>query len=200
MQGHFCLRLFFKKILCGVQCNTIFHVGPYSQNRQCSNLTGTAVHLLLLPTQCLHSNPGHQSKWHHGSRAWCTCWDSSPGLVAHQWRNLFSSFCGSGLSNHESSDHWNSRSKILIAVAFFLWCQWGLYSWIGQGLQIGPTLAFSLWLPDFKTKTSFGFLIKKSGVVCFYFVEKSKKRARTAKNSVLAILAKIWLFSDNSNM
>ena len=35
------------------------------------------------------------------------------------------------------------------------------YSWIGHGLQSGPTLAFSLWLSDFKTKTSFGFLIKK---------------------------------------
>ena len=34
------------------------------------------------------------------------------------------------------------------------------YSWIGHGLQGGPTLAF-LWLPDFKTKTSSGFLIKK---------------------------------------
>ena len=35
------------------------------------------------------------------------------------------------------------------------------YSWIGRGLQSGPTLAFSLWLSDFKTRTSFGFLVKK---------------------------------------
>ena len=26
------------------------------------------------------------------------------------------------------------------------------YSWIGHGLQRGPTLAFSLWLSEFKTK------------------------------------------------
>ena len=59
-------------------------------------------------------------------------------------------------------------------------------------------LAFLLWLSDFKTKTSFGFLIKKSGVI-FYFFEKSKKWARIAKNDVLAILAKIWWFSDNGD-
>ena len=39
------------------------------------------------------------------------------------------------------------------------------YSWIGHGLQSELTLAFSLWLSEFKTKTSFGFIIKKSGVV-----------------------------------
>ena len=39
------------------------------------------------------------------------------------------------------------------------------YSWIPHGLRSGPTLAFSLWLSDFKTKISFGFLIKKSGIV-----------------------------------
>ena len=36
------------------------------------------------------------------------------------------------------------------------------YSWIGHGLQNGPMLVFSLWLSDFKTNTSFGFLIKKT--------------------------------------
>ena len=39
------------------------------------------------------------------------------------------------------------------------------YSCIGQGLQSGPTQAFSLWLSYFKTKISFGFIVKKSGVV-----------------------------------
>ena len=52
-----------------------------------------------------------------------------------------------------------------------IFCLW--YSWIGQGLQGGPTLTFSLWLSDFKTKTSFGYLIKNSGVVLFLLkVEK----------------------------
>ena len=37
-----------------------------------------------------------------------------------------------------------------------------VYSWIDNELQIGPTLAFMLWLSDFETKTSFGFLIKKN--------------------------------------
>ena len=37
------------------------------------------------------------------------------------------------------------------------------YSSIDHGLQSGPMLAFLLWLSDFKTKTSFGFLIKKAG-------------------------------------
>ena len=34
------------------------------------------------------------------------------------------------------------------------------YSWIGYGLQSGPTLVFLLWMSDFKTKTIFGILIK----------------------------------------
>ena len=46
------------------------------------------------------------------------------------------------------------------------------YSWIGHGLQSGPTLAFSLWLSDFKTKTIFGFLIKKTVFLFFQKVEK----------------------------
>ena len=47
------------------------------------------------------------------------------------------------------------------------------YSWIGHGLQSEPTLAFSLMLSDFKTKTSFWFLVKKSGVVLFFYFSKS---------------------------
>ena len=50
------------------------------------------------------------------------------------------------------------------------------YNWIGQGLQSGPTLAFSLCLPDFKTKTSVGFPTKKIRGR-FLFVRKVKKRA-----------------------
>ena len=48
------------------------------------------------------------------------------------------------------------------------------YSWIGHGLQNGPTLVFLLYLSDFKTKTNFGFLIKKSGFIFFYFLENKK--------------------------
>ena len=36
-----------------------------------------------------------------------------------------------------------------------------VYSWIGHGLQSGPTFAFTLWLSEVKTKTSFGFLFKE---------------------------------------
>ena len=50
------------------------------------------------------------------------------------------------------------------------------YSCVGYGLQSGPTLAFSLWPTDFKTKTSFGFLIKKiRSRFCSYNFTKSKK-------------------------
>ena len=49
------------------------------------------------------------------------------------------------------------------------------YSWIGHGLQSGPTLAFSLWLSVFKTKTSFGFLIKHIGGRIFWFFGKVEK-------------------------
>ena len=45
------------------------------------------------------------------------------------------------------------------------------YSWIGHGLQNGPTLAFLLWLSEFKTKTSFGFLIKTIRG-CFFIFSK----------------------------
>ena len=49
-----------------------------------------------------------------------------------------------------------------------------VYSWIDHELKSGPTLAFSLWLSDFKTKTSFRFSIKKTGVV-FLFFQKVEK-------------------------
>ena len=57
-------------------------------------------------------------------------------------------------------------------------------SWIGHGLQSGPTLAFSLWLSEFKTNTNFGFLIKKNQGSFFVFFRKIKTWARTAKNGV----------------
>ena len=47
------------------------------------------------------------------------------------------------------------------------------YSWIGHGLQSGPTLAFSLWLSEFKPKTSFGFLINK---IRGHFFSKNMKK------------------------
>ena len=68
------------------------------------------------------------------------------------------------------------------------------YSWIGHGLQGGPTLAFLLWLSEFKTKTSFGFLIKKIRGRFFYFFEKSKNELVRSKMMFLAILEKIDRF------
>ena len=46
------------------------------------------------------------------------------------------------------------------------------YRWIGHGLHGGLTLAFLLWLSNFKTETRFGFLVKKAGVVFFQNVKK----------------------------
>ena len=60
------------------------------------------------------------------------------------------------------------------------------YSWIGDRLQSGPTLTFSLWLSDFKTKTSLGIPIKKPGVVYFFiFFEKSKNELVRPKTMFL---------------
>ena len=74
------------------------------------------------------------------------------------------------------------------------------YSWIGHELQSGPTLVFSLWLSEFKIKTSFGFLIKKIRGRFFNFFEKSKNELVRPKTMFLAILAKIRSFSNNSDM
>ena len=74
------------------------------------------------------------------------------------------------------------------------------YSSIGHGLQSGPTLAFSLWLSYFKTKTSFGLLVKKIRGRVFYFFEKSKNELVRPKTVFLAILAKIRSFFDNSDI
>ena len=75
------------------------------------------------------------------------------------------------------------------------------YSWIDHGLQSGPTLAFSLWLSYFKTKTSFGFLIKKNrGHFLFFFFKKSKNELVRPKMMFLAIFARIQSFSNNSDM
>ena len=76
----------------------------------------------------------------------------------------------------------------------------GVYSWIGHGLQSEPTLAFLLWLSDFKTKTIFGFLVKKLGVIFLFFFRKVEKWAFPAKNDVLEILAEIRWFSHYSDM
>ena len=74
------------------------------------------------------------------------------------------------------------------------------YSWIGHGLQSGPTLAFSLLLSNFKTKTSFESLIKKIRGRFLYFFKKSKNELVRPKKMCLAILAEIRSFSDNSDM
>ena len=63
------------------------------------------------------------------------------------------------------------------------------YSWIGHGLQSGPTLECSLWLSDFKTKTSFGFLTKKIRGR-FFSLQKVEKWATTAKNDVFGDFSK----------
>lgn len=49
------------------------------------------------------------------------------------------------------------------------------YSWIGHGLQSGLTLAFSPWLSDFKTKTSFGFLSPNCTGHVFWIFLKNRK-------------------------
>ena len=51
----------------------------------------------------------------------------------------------------------------------------GTYSWIGHRLQAGFTLAFLLWLSDFKSKTSFGFLSPKYTGRIFWIFLKSQK-------------------------
>ena len=48
------------------------------------------------------------------------------------------------------------------------------YSWIDHGLQSGHTLGFLLWLSNFKTKTSFGFLIKEVRGRFFIFLKSRK--------------------------
>ena len=50
-------------------------------------------------------------------------------------------------------------------------------SWIGYRLQIGLTLASSSWLSDFKTKTSFGFLVPNYMGYVFWMFWKIKKWA-----------------------
>ena len=65
-----------------------------------------------------------------------------------------------------------------------------VYSWIDYGLQSGPTLAFLLWMSDFKTKTSFGFLINKTRGQILYVFEKSKNELVRLKMTFLVILAK----------
>ena len=55
-------------------------------------------------------------------------------------------------------------------------------------------------MSDFKTKTSFGFPIKKLSGRFLYFFEKTKNELVRPKAMFLAILAKIQLFSDNSDV
>ena len=64
------------------------------------------------------------------------------------------------------------------------------YSWIGHGLQSVPTLAFCCGCQNSKPRPVLNFSLKNSGVVIFYFFEKSKKWARTAKNDVFGNFSK----------
>ena len=70
-------------------------------------------------------------------------------------------------------------------------------SWVGHGLQTGHRLAFSLWQSDFKTKKDqFWISHQKNGVV---FLKSQIIELVRPKMVFLVILAKIRLFSDNSN-
>ena len=62
------------------------------------------------------------------------------------------------------------------------------YSWIGHRLQSGSTLEFLLWLSNFKTKTSFGFPVKK--IRGRFFLRKIEKWAPTAENGVFGNFSK----------
>ena len=65
------------------------------------------------------------------------------------------------------------------------------YSWIGHRLQTGLTLAFLLWLSDFKTKTSFGFpSANYTGHVFWFFFKKTQNELVWPFLMFLAILAK----------
>ena len=75
-----------------------------------------------------------------------------------------------------------------------------IYSWIGHGLKSGPTLAFLLWLTDFKIKNIVGFPIKKIRGRFFKFFKKSKNELVRPKMVFLVILAKIQPFSNNSDI
>ena len=92
------------------------------------------------------------------------------------------------------------KRHLLLKLWYSLSNEEMLYSWVGHGLQGGPTLAISLWLSEFKTKASFGFLIKEIRGSFFYFVEKSTNELVRPKTMFLAILAKNRWFSDNSDM
>ena len=71
---------------------------------------------------------------------------------------------------------------------------------LARDCRVGrPTLAFLLWPPCFKTKTTFGFLIKRNPWF-FYLFEKLKNELVRTKMMFLAILAKKWWFSDNSDV
>ena len=58
-------------------------------------------------------------------------------------------------------------------------------------IGVGLRWPFLLWLSHFKTKTSFGFLTKKSGVIFLYLsFEKSENELVRPKMVFLVILAK----------
>ena len=75
------------------------------------------------------------------------------------------------------------------------------YSWIGHRLQTGLTLAFLLWLSDFKTKTSFGFpSANYTGHVFWFFFKKTQNELVWPFLMFLAVLAKIRWFSNIGDM
>ena len=59
----------------------------------------------------------------------------------------------------------------------------GATTGLSMDFRVGLRWHFLLWLSDFKTKTSFGFLIKKSGAI-FNFFRKVENWARTTENDV----------------
>ena len=65
------------------------------------------------------------------------------------------------------------------------------YSWIGHGLQSGPTLACSLWLSDLKNQEQLWISRQKNQGSFFNFFGQSKNELVRPKTVFLAVLAKI---------
>ena len=74
-------------------------------------------------------------------------------------------------------DSWESKNNNFHVFLFYFL---KYYNWIGHGLQSGPTLAFLLWLSDFKTETSFEFLVKNQGL--FFNFSISQKMSWYGQN------------------
>ena len=81
---------------------------------------GSVVHLLVLPTQILCSNPGHQSKGHHVPLRWCPSWGSSPALGTATRGGSTLLFWWRWLEKSRATNHGNSRRSLCIAAAILI--------------------------------------------------------------------------------